>query len=74
MSTEKQYVVDQTTWIGRVLKKKGDKVMLTKEQAKYVWVTLDPKWTPPVIETEIETPDEGGNDPSTKPPKDTANK
>jgi hypothetical protein len=54
MSTAKQYIVDQPTWIGRELKAEGDPVMLTKDQAKYVPVTLDPKWTPPAQEAEIE--------------------
>jgi hypothetical protein len=54
MSTAKQYIVDQVTWIGRELKAEGDPVMLTKDQAKYVPVTLDPKWTPPPQEAEVE--------------------
>jgi hypothetical protein len=65
MSTAKQYIVDQPTWIGRELKAKGDPVMLTKDQAKYVPVTLDPKWTPPAQEVE-------GDDDSTVAPKTPA--
>ena len=70
MSTAKQYIVDQSTWIGRELKAKNDPVMLTEEQAKYVPVTLDPKWTPPAQEVEG---DEEEPDDSTVAPKTPAN-
>lgn len=61
MSTAQQYIATQKGWIGRTLKDKGDTVMLTEQQAKYVPVKLDPKWMPPVEETDVkdENPDDG---------------
>jgi hypothetical protein len=69
MRDKAQYIVDQSTWIGRELKKKDDKVMLTEAQAKYVPVTRDPKWSPPAPEV---AEDMGEQDPpadTTKAPK-----